>query len=106
MTSAQPGSERCGICGSDDRPYHDELVANKVLHHKWSVDGNLEAVHPTPPAKRQPPKNQIMVVGAIDISLRKLLHDKGIISDEDFAALCNPGTRPAGDREAGEAPSP
>jgi hypothetical protein len=46
------------------------------------------------------------MVGAIDFELRRVLLEKGIINNEDFAALYHLGASAPGDREAGEAPSP
>jgi hypothetical protein len=99
-------SERCWVCGSDDRPRHDELVANYVIHHRWSPNGDLVRAERPLPASPKQPRQQIMVVGAVDTTLRKILMDKGIISDQDFAALLDPGDSTDGDRGSGETPSP
>lgn len=94
---------RCGICGLL-RGEHDDREALGTTNHEFNEAGDLI---PKDRAKAQRPQTQSFprVIGVYDLELRKILLDKGIISNEDFAALLNPGTRASRDRETGEAPS-
>lgn len=89
----EPRDEICSICGGckDD---------HEILNHEFNLNNQLI------PKDRSTPKRQPagipMVVGAIDIDLRRILLEKGIINNEDFTALRHPRTGTAGDRETGE----
>ena len=91
--------DRCAVCGTEETPHREAEAAGKI-RHRFSVDGKLEAVRSEP--QRRQGQIPIMVVGAVDVNLRQLLHQKGILTDEDLAALLNPGPRIAGDREPGQ----
>lgn len=89
--------EPCSICGGDK----DE---HEVLNHEWNLYNQLiprDRKKPTP--RGQQP---ILVVGAIDTGLRRLLLEKGILTNEDFATLLSAGTSADGDRGTGETQSP
>lgn len=86
--------EPCSICGGS----FDE---HEEMNHEFNLNNQLIAKDrstPKRPAQRMP-----TVIGAYDLELRQVLLAKGIITNEDFTALRHPGTRPPGDREAGEA---
>ena len=87
--------EVCSICGGSE----DE---HGSLHHEFNLNNQL--IPRSREVKRPKVERIPTVVGAIDLELRHILLEKGIITNEDFAALRNPGAGAAGDREAGEAP--
>lgn len=89
-------SDRCLVCRIE-KPEHDKAEVLRTVNHKFSVNGELEALSKTSPKKAAPPRPQIMVVGAVDVNLRELLHKKGILTDEDLSALLDPGASAAGD---------
>lgn len=96
--------ELCEIC-SVDRPTHRNRESRGELNHRFSEEGELVQLERPTPRQQQPSRIQTMV-GAIDFELRRVLLEKGIINNEDFAALYHLGASAPGDREAGEAPSP
>jgi hypothetical protein len=89
-------SEPCSICGGSK----DE---HEILNHEFNLHNQLiPKVRPTP---KQQVQRVPTVIGGIDLELRHILLEKGIINNADFTALRNPGGSTPGDREAGEAPS-
>lgn len=96
MTSDPLVNEPCTICGNAEDE-HD------AMNHQYNLNHELITKVRSTPAKQRRQTNQIMVVGAMDTDLRRILLDKGIITGEDFAALRDPGTGPAGDRATGQA---
>lgn len=93
MTNEEP----CSICGGTEDE-HD------VLNHEYNLHNQLIPKN----RKKSTPRGQqpILVVGAIDTGLRRLLLEKGILTNEDFATLFSAGTGADGDRGAGETQSP
>lgn len=83
----------CSICGGTEDDH-------KMLHHQFNLHNQLI------PKKTLEPKAQVQrvptVIGGIDLELRHILLEKGIITNEDFTALRNPGGGPSGNRETGE----
>ena len=75
---------------------HRQAEAEGRTNHQFSTDGKLVGVEKGS-TKKPPQRPQIMVVGAVDVNLRQLLHQKGFLTDEDLASLLNPGPGPAGD---------
>jgi len=88
--------EPCSICGGS-KDDHEQLNHEHNLHNQL-----ISKVH----TKKRDDRRQLVpsVIGGIDLDLRHILLTKGIITNEDFAALRHPGNSVAGDREAGEAP--
>lgn len=84
--------EACTICGGT-KDEHEEL------NHEFNLNNQLIPKQRT--ASRPQSRAPIMVVGAIDTQLRKILLDKGILTNEDFAPVRNSGSGPDGDRETG-----
>lgn len=81
----------CLVCGTD-RDDHGPM------NHQFSEDGELRPVDRSTPRRQKNPQPTVIVAGAIDMPLRKLLLDKGILTSEDFAALLDPAsTSSAGD---------
>jgi hypothetical protein len=93
---------RCGIC-SRGQEEHLQLEESRQINHQYNEAGNLVQVDRS--TRRGQARTVPMVVGAIDVELRRILFKKGLITDADFAALHDPGAGAAGDREAGEPPS-
>lgn len=94
-------TDYCAVCGSDNEATHRSKEELGILNHRWSPTGELVKAEKRP--KSSPPSRpQIMVVGAVDVNLRQLLHEKGILTDEDLAALLDPGAGATGDRGTGE----
>lgn len=89
--------DACSICGGSKDEHED-------MNHEFNLNNELITKDKSPRQQRQ--RVVPTVVGAYDIELRRILLDKGIITNEDFTALRNPGTCASGDREAGETPSP
>jgi hypothetical protein len=71
----------CLICGETDRDRHTDR------NHQFSEDGELRPVDRSTPRRQNNPQPTVIVAGAIDMPLRKLLLDKGLLTSEDFAAL-------------------
>jgi hypothetical protein len=86
----------CSICGSP-KEHHDRMNHEYNLHNQLITRSNT-----SPKATAQQP---ILVVGAIDTGLRRLLLEKGILTNEDFATLFSVGASTEGDRGTGEIPS-
>ena len=93
----------CRVCGVGEE-LHRKAETTRNIQHQFSVDGQLRVVDPLSTEKKPPQRPQIMVVGAVDVALRQLLRDKGILTDEDLAALLNPGSGATGDHGDREAP--
>lgn len=91
--------DRCGICDSDEPEQHQLDEANGVIHHRWSIAGDLVPVDRRPQKQRQQPP--ITVIRSVDTSLRRLLMEKGVLTDEDIATLFNFDLGIARDRETG-----
>lgn len=87
--------DACSICGGSK----DE---HEALNHEFNLHNQLI---PKERSKPRPQPRQIpTVIGGIDIELRRVLLEKGIITNEDFTSLRHPGAGAPGDRETGEAP--
>lgn len=87
----------CVLCDTP-RGEHADKEARQILHHKFTEEGGtLVAVQDTPSKKVSPRLHTPTVIGAYDLELRQILINKGLISHEDFTALRQPGSRPAGD---------
>lgn len=97
-------TDQCLVCGIY-KPEHDKAEFLRTVNHRFSNDGALEALPKPPPGKKSPSRPQIMVVGAVDVALRQLLVDKGILTHEDLATLLDPGTGTAGNPEDRETES-
>lgn len=93
---------RCGVC-SRSQEEHIELEEAGQINHRYRENGDLVQIDRSTP--RGPARQVPMVVGAIDVELRRILFKKGLITNEDFAALHDPGASAPGDRETGEAQS-
>ncbi len=98
-------TEGCRVCGVSEIPHRAAEMTGDTKH-QFSTDGSLKAVDPQSRARQQRQSQPILVVGAIDTGLRKLLLDKGILTNEDFATLLSPGPGDEGDRGTGETQSP
>jgi hypothetical protein len=92
----------CLLCGKNELP-HAQAEARGEINHRWTDTGKLIPVDPK--SRRKSPQSPILVVGAVDTGLRKLLLDKGLLTHEDFASLLGAGPSTEGDRGAGETPS-
>jgi hypothetical protein len=98
-------SDRCSLCGLEEEP-HAQAEADRRVNHRWSPNGDLIPLPPAGNSAPRQPQQPIMVVGAIDTTLRKILLRKGIITDEDFTAILDPGSSAEGNRGDRETPSP
>jgi len=100
MTTTDP----CLICGLDEREHKAQEAAGKI-RHAWTNTGELVVSQAKLSAqpRRQP---QVVIANGVDLQLRRILMDKGIISNEDFTALLDPGHGDLGDREDREAQTP
>lgn len=84
----------CSICGGSKEDH-------EMLHHEFNLFNQLIPKH-KPQKANQPVQRVPTVIGGIDLELRHILLEKGIISNEDFTALRNPGGSPSRDRATGE----
>lgn len=89
--------ERCSICGKN-REQHQELETQRVIHHQFSSNGELLEIDRTPKNKSQ---QEVMVVPGADILLRRLLLEKGVLSESDFLDSGAAGVGLVGDRPTG-----
>lgn len=73
----------CPICGKNETE-HRELEAQRILNHQFSRNGELNPTDRSPkaPQKRE---SEIMVLPGADLLLRKLLVEKGVLSESDFS---------------------
>lgn len=87
----------CKICGKNPDE-HKELENLKILNHQFSNDGEL---NPTDRSPQKPEKknSEVMVLPGADLLLRKLLVEKGVLSDSDFSDAGAIGWQRGGDRE-------
>lgn len=99
-------TDGCGICGEDDESKHRAAEQLGSLNHQWSTTGALIPVQRNGSTRPPRPQQPIMVVGALDLALRRLLVDKGILTDADLASLLSPGLGNDGDRGTGATPPP
>lgn len=85
----------CYICGGIGRGPHSQKEQSGEVNHKFSENGDLVPVQRG--SAQRPSNPQVIVAGAIDAPLRRLLIKKGILTDEDFSSLLDPGTSTSGD---------
>lgn len=100
MTTTDP----CLICGVGEHQHKAQETAGDI-RHAWTNTGELVVSQARlgPAPRRQP---QVVIANGVDLQLRRILMDKGIISNEDFTALLDPGHSDLGDREDREAQTP
>lgn len=86
----------CKICGKDvDR--HRDLESDGIINHKFSRDGALETLERA--GKKTDRRQEVMVVPGADLTLRKLLIEKGILSEQDFIDAGALGSGPRRDNQ-------
>lgn len=73
-----------------------------MLNHEFNLNNQLIPKHKSDKSTERVQRVPT-VIGGIDLELRHILLEKGIISNEDFTALRNPGGSPSRDRASGEA---
>lgn len=93
---------KCRVCGQGELE-HQDLEARKMIHHKFSTTGSLERIEE--PTRRARPRQEVMVVPGVDITLRTVLIQKGILSESDFIDAGAYGGLPGADRAPRAQPS-
>jgi len=73
--------ELCRLCGKDPNE-HIKLVNEGVINHHFSYDGSVTQVERGQKARVK--RQEVMVVPGVDIALRQLLIEKGVLSESDF----------------------
>lgn len=85
MTTESSDEDLCQVCQTG-RAEHTKLEEVNALRHQFSEHGELLR---TPEKKKEDkvPRPIIQIMPAPDLALRALLKARGILSDEDLAAL-------------------
>lgn len=104
MTTTEHGlGDECAICQVSESEHKiQERLGQK--QHRWTRNpGELQRVDRTPP--RQAQQQPVILVPGVDFPLRELLRQKGVLTDEDIAALGATGPITSRDRETGSTKS-
>lgn len=98
------GSEGCRVCEVPEDE-HRQLESRGVIHHKYSITGEIEKIE-RQPVKRKVAANEVMVVPGVDITLRQLLVEKGLLTEEELDLAGAIGYQSGGDRSPGASEEP
>lgn len=99
-TPEEIAEDTCQICGKGWRE-HQDLTNRGIINHEFSRNGELTPVDRSPKKKQQKSPNEVMVVPGVDLLVRRLLVEKGVLSEADLADAGAIGYRPPADPSGG-----